>query len=273
MRIAIAIEYDGSAFSGWQHQRDQRTVQAVVEQALSRVADQPVTVTATGRTDAGVHALELVAHFDTTVERGGDAWMMGGNSYLPDDVRIIWSRRVSDTFHARSSALARYYRYSILNRNVRSALLRQQITTCYTPLNVAAMQQAADYLVGEHDFSSFRAQGCQSKSPNRRMDRVRVTREGEQVHIDLVANAFLHHMVRNIAGALIAVGSGKQPPEWLHRLLLARDRKQGGVTAAPYGLYLMAVYYPQKFGIARHPIFDFLPDDLTRIDHRQIADR
>jgi len=266
VRIALTIEYDGSAFSGWQRQNDRRTIQAGVEQALSKVADEPIAVICAGRTDAGVHALEQIAHFDTSAKRDRQAWTLGANTHLPDDVRIIRAFSVSDAFHARSSALARCYRYILLNRKVRSALLPRQSTWCYYPLNVERMQQAADYLVGEHDFSSFRAQGCQSNSPRRRVDWITVQREGERVIIEIVANAFLHHMVRNIAGVLMAIGADKEPPEWARQVLLARNRSSGGVTAPPHGLYLVAIHYPRPLGLPRHPVFKPLPDNLTRID-------
>ena len=266
MRIALTIEYDGSAFSGWQRQNGRRTVQSCVEQALSKVADEPVIVICAGRTDAGAHALEQIVHFDTSAKRDMQAWTLGTNTQLPDDVRIIHARAVSNDFHARSSALARCYRYMILNRNVRSALLRRQSTWYYYPLNVERMQQAADYLVGEHDFSSFRAQGCQSNSPRRRVDWITVQRHGERVTIEIVANAFLHHMVRNIAGVLMTIGAGKESPEWARQVLLAHNRSAGGVTARPHGLYLVAIHYPRRFGLPRHALFDPLPDNLTRFD-------
>ena len=266
MRIALTIEYDGSAFSGWQRQNSRCTIQACVEQALSQVADEPIAVICAGRTDAGVHALEQIAHFDTSAKRDIRAWTLGTNTHLPDNVRIIGARPVSNDFHARSSALARCYRYIILNRNVRSALLRRQTTWCFHPLDIESMQKAADYLIGEHDFSSFRAQGCQSKSPCRTMHWIKVHRDGERVTIEVVANAFLHHMIRNIAGVLMTIGAGKEPPEWAQQVLLARDRSVGGVTAPPHGLYLVAVYYPQRFGLPRHAVFTPLPDNLTRFD-------
>lgn len=266
VRIALTIEYDGSAFSGWQRQNSRRTIQACVEQALSKVAAEPVAVICAGRTDAGVHALEQIAHFDTSAKRDIQAWTFGTNTHLPDDVRIIGAHPVGNAFHARSSALARCYRYTILSRNVRPALARRRTTWCYYSLNVDRMRKAAAYLIGEHDFSSFRAQGCQSKSPWRTLHWIKVQREGEQVRIEIVANAFLHHMVRNIAGVLMTIGAGKEQPEWARQVLLARDRTAGGVTAPPNGLYLVAVYYPQRFGMPRHAVFNPLPDDLNRFD-------
>jgi tRNA pseudouridine38-40 synthase len=265
MRIALGIEYDGSAFAGWQWQPGKRTVQAAVDQAVGRVADAPVQAVCAGRTDAGVHALEQVVHFDTQARRTPYSWVMGGNTELPEDVRVLWAREVDASFHARYSAIARYYRYLILNRPMKSALRRRQATWHYPPLDLEPMRAAARYLIGEHDFSSFRAQGCQSKSPCRRMHFIHVRREeGDQVVIELCANAFLHHMVRNIAGVLMAIGAGKRPPQWAREVLLARDRTQGGVTAPADGLYLGGVCYPERYGIARHPVFQHLPQDASR---------
>lgn len=263
-RIVLGVEYDGSRFYGWQWQKDTRTVQEEVEKALSKVADHPVRVLCTGRTDTGVHALEQVIHFDTDVSRDLHAWMMGGNCFLPDDVRIIWVKEAVDDFHARYSAVARFYRYIILNRPMKSALLRKQATWCYEPLDEEKMQLAANTLIGNHDFSSFRAQGCQSKSPQRMMYFIDVYRKDEQVIIDVSANAFLHHMVRNIAGVLMDIGMGKKPVEWTQELLEIKDREQGGITASPYGLYLAGVFYPEHYGIVRHPIFEKLPQDAKR---------
>lgn len=263
-RIVLGIEYDGSAFSGWQWQTRRRSVQSVLELALSKVADHPVTVICAGRTDAGVHAFEQVAHFDTGVQRDLHSWVLGGNSYLPKDVRILWVKPALDDFHARYSAIARYYRYIILNRPVKSALSPAQATWCYRPLNAENMHRAAQSLLGNHDFSSFRAQGCQSKSPFRVVHFIDVHRDGDKVIIDLSANAFLHHMVRNIAGVLIDIGAGKQPVTWTQHLLAVKSRKLGGITAAPDGLYLAGVYYPERYGLVKHPIFEKLPADAKR---------
>lgn len=264
MRVALGLEYDGSGFAGWQWQPGRRTVQAELEAALSRVAASPVKVVCAGRTDTGVHATAQVIHFDTTVLRKPYSWMMGANAWLPADARVIWAREVPAAFHARTSVIARHYRYVILNRGMSSALRRQQLTRVYLPLDIRPMRQAAGYLIGEHDFSSFRAQGCQSKSPNRYLHFIHVQREGERVTIDLCANAFLHHMVRNIAGVLIDVGTGKQPASWVADVLRARDRAQGGVTAPPDGLYFAGVHYPDVFGLPRYPVFDDLPPDARR---------
>jgi tRNA pseudouridine38-40 synthase len=264
MRMILGIEYDGSQFFGWQWQTGKRTVQTVLEQALSHVANQAITVVCAGRTDAGVHALEQVVHFDTPVQREPYAWMMGGNRYLPADVRIIWAKPAVADFHARYSAIARFYRYVILNRGMSSALLRHQATCCALPLDVEKMHQAGQTLCGTHDFSSFRAQGCQSKSPYRFLYFLHVYRQQQQVIIDIVANAFLHHMVRNITGTLMEIGMGKQPVEWTQTLLAVKDRRQAGMTAPPDGLHLAAVYYPAQYGLEKHPIFNHLPSNATR---------
>jgi tRNA pseudouridine38-40 synthase len=266
-RFVLGIEYDGSHFSGWQFQIAQRTIQNELEKALSQVANQVITVRCAGRTDSGVHALEQVVHFDTDAVRDLQSWMMGGNANLPEDVRIIWVKHAVDDFHARYSAIARFYRYVILNRQMKSALMRHQVTWCYNPLDEKKMHAAAQALVGEHDFSSFRAQGCQSKSPNRLMHFINVYREGERVVIELSANAFLHHMVRNIAGVLIEIGMGKSPVLWTKDLLALKDRTQAGVTAPSYGLYLGGVYYPEKYGINKHSAFNALATNVGRFEH------
>lgn len=266
-RIVLGIEYDGSLFSGWQFQNERRTVQDELEKALSRVADEKIRVQCAGRTDSGVHALEQVIHFDTDVNRALNSWIMGGNTNLPKDVRIIWAKQAVDDFHARFSAIARYYRYVILNRKMKSALMQNQVTWCYTPLNEVKMHDAAQALIGRHDFSSFRAQGCQSLSPYRFLHFLNVYREGETVIIELSANAFLHHMVRNIAGVLMDIGMDKQPVTWVEELLQIKDRKQAGTTASPYGLYLGGVFYPEKYGINKHPAFDLLAPDVQRFEH------
>lgn len=265
-RIVLGIEYDGSAYAGWQWQDGKRTLQGELERALSKIAVQPITVLCAGRTDAGVHALEQVVHFDSPVNRDLRAWLMGGNSHLPDDIRITWARPALADFHARYSAIARFYRYIISNRPVKSALLRNQATWCYQPLDAGRMHRAAQHLLGEHDFSSFRAQSCQSVSPNRLMYFIEVYRQGEQVIIDLCANAFLHHMVRNIAGVLMEIGAGKQPADWTKQLLDLKDRTRAAMTAPPQGLHLAGVYYPAHYGIPAHQLFGRLPEDAKRFD-------
>lgn len=265
-RIVLGIEYDGSGFCGWQWQTHQRSVQQVLEQALSKVANHPVTVQCAGRTDTGVHALEQVVHFEAKIERELHAWVRGGNSNLPDDVRITWVQQAIGDFHARYSAIARFYRYVILNRPIKSALLRNQVTWRPGLLDADKMHQAAQHLLGKHDFSTFRAQGCQSKSPCREIYFIDVYRDGDKVIMDISANAFLHHMVRNIAGVLMDIGAGKQSVSWTKELLEVKCRKLGGITAPPDGLYLGAVYYPGEYGIAKHPVFEKLPFDARRHD-------
>ncbi|MBV9696977.1 MAG: tRNA pseudouridine(38-40) synthase TruA [Gammaproteobacteria bacterium] len=248
-RIAVGLEYDGSAFAGWQSQPGLRTVQALAEQALSRIAAEPLCLTCAGRTDAGVHALAQVAHFDTHAERTPRSWVLGANSELPPDVSVRWAQVVPEHFHARYSAEARTYRYLILNRPARSALQRERATWVHRPLDVAAMAAAARHLEGEHDFSAFRAAECQAKSPVRRLESLRVERSGERVWIEATANAFLHHMVRNLVGVLLSIGRGEAAPAWAAELLAGRDRTQAAATAPAHGLYLWRVRYPQAFAL------------------------
>lgn len=248
-RIALGIEYDGSAYAGWQQQAHARGVQAEVEQALAGVAGHAVALTAAGRTDAGVHALMQVAHFDTSAARPERAWALGATAASRDDVTVLWAREVPAQFHARYSALSRTYLYRILNRPLRPALERQRVCWVRRPLDAAAMQRAAQCLLGERDFSSFRAAECQSSTPMRRVIAVAVERRADTVEITVRANAFLHHMVRNIVGSLVLVGGGDRPEAWLGRVLEARDRTQAGPTAPPQGLYFAGVEYPAEFGL------------------------
>jgi tRNA pseudouridine38-40 synthase len=251
MRIAAVVEYDGSEFSGWQRQTDARSVQQCVEEALSKVADEAIGITVAGRTDAGVHALAQVIHFDTNAKRGDYSWLRGANSNLPADVALLWTGEVSGEFHARYSATGRHYRYVILNSPIRTALLRRHVTWDYRPLDIARMQAAATHLIGMHDFTSFRAVECQARSPVRELRALAVERHGELIHIRAYANAFLHHMVRNIAGVLMQIGAGEHEAIWAREVLEARDRRRGGVTAPPDGLYLTQVEYPDQFPIPR----------------------
>jgi tRNA pseudouridine38-40 synthase len=249
MRVAAILEYDGAAFSGWQRQDSARSVQQCVEEALSKVADEAVQVVVAGRTDAGVHALAQVIHFDTQAARSERSWVRGANTHLPDDVALHWAGPVPDTFHARYGATGRHYEYVILSRAVRPTTLRQRVTWQYRPLDVARMQAGARHLVGTHDFNSFRAAECQAKNPVRELRQLEVSRRGDYVHIHAYANAFLHHMVRNLAGVLMQIGCGDREPEWAAQVLAARDRTQGGITAAPDGLYLTAIEYSAEFGL------------------------
>lgn len=243
MRIAIGVEYDGAGLLGWQAQKDGPSVQSALEEALGRVADHPVSVTGAGRTDAGVHGTGQVAHFDTTAARSPRAWMLGANTGLPEGITVRWARAVPDTFHARFSARARSYSYLVQNRDARPGLFRRRAWWVHRPLDAERMNAAAACLVGEHDFSAFRAAECQSKSPVRRVLGLRVLRAGEFLRMDIAANAFVHHMVRNIAGTLAAVGRGDRPVEWVGEVLAGKDRRLGGVTAPPEGLYLVHVDY------------------------------
>ena len=246
MRIAIGIEYDGTAYNGWQRQRSGIGVQERVERALSDIANEPVDVTCAGRTDAGVHASAQVAHFDTLAERTTRGWLLGANSVLPDDINLTWVQRVSDDFHARFSATSRSYRYVILNRLARSALNRNRAWWLYQPLDDRAMHAAAQDLLGEHDFSAFRAAGCQASSPVRTITAISVRRDGDWLTVEVTANAFLQHMVRNITGTLVAIGEGERVAEWAGEVLESRDRKQGGMAAPAQGLTLVRVTYPDN---------------------------
>lgn len=253
MRYAIGIEYDGSAFLGWQIQRQEPTVQGVLEKALAHVADHEVRITACGRTDSGVHALCQVAHFDSPSERSERSWVLGLNSHLPNGVSVLWVRPVDGDFHARFSAFARSYRYCILNRWIRPALDHHRSSWVRRPLDDCAMHSAAQHLLGEHDFSSFRAANCQATHPVREIHAIGVERKGEQVMLDVTANAFLYHMVRNIAGSLIRVGTGEAPSGWVKELLEQRDRKKAAPTAQPDGLYFLGARFPEHYGLPSEP--------------------
>ncbi|HET6654967.1 MAG TPA: tRNA pseudouridine(38-40) synthase TruA [Gammaproteobacteria bacterium] len=252
-RFAAGVEYDGANFSGWQRQRHARSVQGDVEAALSMVADQPVEIVCAGRTDAGVHAEGQVIHFNTDARRTTRSWLLGANSNLQADGVLRWLRLAPAGFHARFSARARHYRYTILNRETRPAIGRHYLAAERRPLDVEAMRQGARALIGEHDFSAFRAAECQAASPVRRVVWLTVERHGERIEIDVVANAFLHHMVRNIAGVLIAIGAGRQPPAWAEAVLAGHDRAAGGVTAPAGGLRFMGVLYPDEFDMPLGP--------------------
>lgn len=266
MRMALVLQYDGHRYAGWQYQKHSPSIQERVEAALSEIAGHPVRTVAAGRTDAGVHATFQVVHFDTTARRPEKAWVLGGNTHLPEDIRILWAREVPESFHAQRQALARHYRYRILNRPVACPFRRHQVTWFPHPLDLEAMRQGASFLLGEHDFSSFRGPYCQSRSPYRRVYLIELSRQGDEVVLDIVANAYLHNMVRIIAGTLLAVGSGKYPPKWVEEVLLARRRVLGAVTAPPDGLYLAGVLYPERFGLPRPEIAGKLPRDLRRIE-------
>ncbi len=249
MRLALGIEYDGCAYNGWQRQRVGRGVQEVLEHSVAQVADHDVEVVCAGRTDTGVHASGQVGHFDTESDRSMRGWLLGINSALPDDVSVRWVQPVDDDFHARFSALNRQYRYRILNTLVRSALERDRCWWVYQSLDAEAMHRAGQHLLGEHDFSAFRAAGCQANTPNRELQSLSVERDGDWITLEVSGNAFLQHMVRNITGTLVAVGSGQQPEAWVGDVLASRDRKRAGITAPPQGLTLTQVGYPAAFGL------------------------
>jgi len=251
MKIAAGIEYCGSRFSGWQRQKHAQGIQELVENALSVVGNEKIHVQCAGRTDTGVHALHQVIHFESLVQRQPHSWVFGANANLDSDITILWSCPVAGDFHARFSARGRRYRYLILNRDTRPGINNGLTAWEYRELNVEQMSAAARFLVGEHDFTSFRGGGCQAKSPVREVRELTVGRRGEYIVIDIHANAFLMHMVRNIVGVLTSVGMGRHEPGWAQTVLSARDREKGGVTAPPQGLYLMDIDYPEKFGIPR----------------------
>ncbi|HSP57254.1 MAG TPA: tRNA pseudouridine(38-40) synthase TruA [Halomonas sp.] len=253
-RLAMGLEYDGSAYCGWQRLKHAASVQAEVEKALSRVAGQAITVHASGRTDSGVHATRQIIHFDPPVLRSEKAWVFGANANLPRDVAVRWVRPVPASFHSRFKALARRYRYVILNQPSRPVLERANTTWCRDPLDEGAMHLAAQALVGEHDFSSFRAAGCQSKTPWRHLHFIEVHRHGPLVVIDVQGNAFLKHMVRNIVGALVTVGRGGGGGEYLSGLLAHQDRTRGDVTAPGCGLHFVDSLYDEAWGLPREPL-------------------
>jgi len=257
-RIALGIEYNGSQFCGYQMQSEgTRTVQEELEKALSRVADEPIRLTCAGRTDTGVHATGQVVHFDTEVERELKAWMLGGNTNLPRDISIHWVREVNDDFSARFSAVSRSYRYLLYNRKVRPAIFQHNVAWTFSRLDETAMHEGAQHLLGEHDFSAFRASQCQAKHAVREMQSISVKRVADYIILDIKANAFLHHMVRNIMGSLMVVGRGEQEAKWMLELLQGQDRKCAGMTASAAGLYLVNVEYPAEHGL---PDSGWLPD-------------
>ncbi|NKB46566.1 MAG: tRNA pseudouridine(38-40) synthase TruA, partial [Legionellales bacterium] len=241
---ALGIEYDGSHYHGWQKQKKLHTVQQQLEYALGRVAAHPINVQCAGRTDTGVHATCQVVHFDTSVQRNEYAWVMGTNSHLSKDICVRWAQPVADDFDARRSARSRRYIYLIANQFARPALYRSNMTWQYRTLDHEKMHEAGQYLIGEHDFTSFRAVECQARSPQRCVNELTVQRRGNLIAIEISANAFLHHMVRNIAGVLMSVGCHRHSPEWVDEVLQARDRRLGAATAPAYGLYLIQVLYP-----------------------------
>ncbi|WP_445363688.1 tRNA pseudouridine(38-40) synthase TruA [Microbulbifer sp. ANSA003] len=247
-RMALGVEYCGAKLHGFQKQKSaSETVQAHLERALSTIAAEAVTLVCAGRTDAGVHATNQVIHFDTRAQRPDRAWVQGVNTKLPDSVRVRWAREMPAQFHARFSAHARSYRYLIHSAPTRSAHSTAEVTWTQHPLDLEAMREGASYLIGRHDFTSYRASQCQAKSPVREITRLDIAPVGQLIALEISANAFLHHMVRNITGVLMAVGRGERPPIWVKEVLDQRDRSAGGVTAPPFGLYLVDVRYPDHF--------------------------
>ncbi len=261
IRLALGVEYDGSHYAGWQRQQEVGSVQASLEQALSTVANHEVTVFCAGRTDAGVHATGQVVHFDTTALRKASAWTLGVNANLPDDIAIRWVKTVPNDFHARFSATARRYRYVIYNHRFRPAVLHQGVTQVHLPLDAEKMQRAGQCLLGENDFTSFRAVQCQSRSPWRNMLHLKVSRHGAYVVVDIKANAFVHHMVRNIVGSLVEIGCGNQPEDWMATLLAAKDRTLAAATAKAAGLYLVCVDYPEQVALPHVPMGPLFLED------------
>jgi len=248
-RVALCIEYQGTQYCGWQRQLECESVQGFIEKAVSSIANAPISVQCAGRTDTGVHSLGQIVHFDTPVDRSMNAWVRGANTKLPFDIRIAWAKPVDEDFHARFSAIARQYRYVIYNRKVHSAVLACRTTWESVSLDEQKMHQAAQYLLGEQDYSSFRASACQAAHAKREIQSISVSRSGDFVFIDIQANAFLHHMVRNIAGTLMEVGRGERPIGWVPELLAIQDRTKAGPTAPALGLYFVNALYPEHFEI------------------------
>ncbi len=260
MRWALGITYDGQGYEGWQSQPSGRTVQDRLEASLSRFADEPVHTICAGRTDAGVHGLMQVVHFDTALAREAFSWVRGTNTFLPPDIAVQWARPVPDAFHARASALARRYAYVVLESPVRPSLESGKVGWVFRPLDGPAMEAAAARLLGEHDFTSFRASGCQARSPVKTMRRIEIRRRGPYWRFDFEANAFLHHMIRNIMGCLLLVGQGQQQPAWLDAVLAARDRDAAAPTFAPDGLYFLRPEYEAHWGLPDStPAYHWLP--------------
>ncbi|WP_178861748.1 tRNA pseudouridine(38-40) synthase TruA [Thiomicrorhabdus cannonii] len=257
-RIALRVEYQGSRYCGWQRQGHCDSVQQQVEQALTQIANEPVEVHCAGRTDTGVHALGQIIHFETAVERPLRAWIQGVNTKLPADIRISWAAPMADDFHARFSAIARQYRYVIFNRPVHSAILADRVTWESQWLDVDKMQAAAQDLIGERDFSSFRAAACQASHARREVQWIEVSRRGDFVFIDIRANAFLHHMVRNISGTLMEIGRGERPVNWVAELMAIQDRTQAGVTAPASGLYFVNAFYPEEYAVPQVALNELL---------------
>ncbi len=265
MRIAMGLSYNGQAYEGWQSQASGKTVQDQLEKALSKFTQTPVSTLCAGRTDAGVHGLMQVIHFDTELERTPYSWVRGTNRYLPLDIAVQWAREMPREFHCRGSAIARRYAYVVLESAVRPSVEVGRVGWVYRPLDLAAMQQAAQYVMGEHDFTSFRASSCQALTPVKTMTRIDITRKSTQTgsavwRFEFEASAFLHHMIRNLMGCFVKIGSGDQPPEWMAEVLAARDRDAAAPTFSPDGLYFLGPRYDTKWDLPdRTPAYDGLP--------------
>jgi tRNA pseudouridine38-40 synthase len=264
VRIALGVSYSGSGYEGWQSQLSGNTVQDKLELALGKFAAQPIRTLCAGRTDAGVHGLMQVVHFDTPLQRDIASWVRGTNAFLPSDIAVQWAREVPDQFHCRGSAIARRYAYVVLESPVRPSVEAGRVGWVYRPLDEAAMRQAVTYLVGEHDFSSFRAAQCQAKSPVKTISRIEISQRGDPGarywRFEFEANAFLHHMIRNIMGCLVAIGQGNYPPDWLAEVMAARSRDAAAPTFSPDGLYFLGPVYEDHYGLpSRAPAYDWLP--------------
>jgi tRNA pseudouridine38-40 synthase len=264
VRIALGVSYSGSGYEGWQSQLSGNTVQDKLELALGKFAAQPIRTLCAGRTDAGVHGLMQVVHFDTPLQRDIASWVRGTNAFLPSDIAVQWAREVPDQFHCRGSAIARRYAYVVLESPVRPSVEAGRVGWVYRPLDGAAMRQAVTYLVGEHDFSSFRAAQCQAKSPVKTISRIEISHRGDPGarywRFEFEANAFLHHMIRNIMGCLVAIGQGNYPPDWLDEVMAARSRDAAAPTFSPDGLYFLGPVYEDHYGLpSRAPAYDWLP--------------
>jgi tRNA pseudouridine38-40 synthase len=260
MRLALGISYNGQAYEGWQSQPSGRTVQDRLEYALGQFAAQPVTTVCAGRTDAGVHGLMQVVHFDTTLEREDFSWVRGTNRFLPSDIAVQWAQPVPDAFHSRACATARRYAYVVLESPVRPSVDAGRVGWVFRPLDEAAMQEAASLLIGQHDFTSFRASSCQAKSPIKTISRAEISRRGAYWRFEFQADAFLHHMIRNIMGCLVQVGQGHQEPQWMGQVLAARDRDAAAPTFSPDGLYFLGPVYGPEWNLpSRTAAYDWLP--------------
>ena len=260
MRLALGISYNGQAYEGWQSQLSGRTVQDRLEHALGEFAAQPISTVCAGRTDAGVHGLMQVVHFDTPLEREEFSWVRGTNRFLPPDIAVQWARPVPDAFHSRACATSRRYAYVVLESPVRPSIDAGRVGWIFRPLDDSAMRDAAALLLGQHDFTSFRASACQAKSPVKTLKRIDITRRGAYWRIEFEADAFLHHMIRNIMGCLLAIGQGHQPPRWMSQVLAARDRDAAAPTFSPDGLYFMGPVYGPEWNLpSRTAAYDWLP--------------